>query len=1335
MKSIKSQNQHLIDGEQFLAMISNSARNWQAHGKQLGLDPSWIISEYVAWISAWLFLRWVEHEDAEREAIATFNGEDYLPLIPNWLKWESCKKIEPHNFGSFLESKVVPYLENLDNRSLAIHLKRIAKFLKPSWFGYSEPFEARRRSIMHDTLCEILTPLDFCIPEHVESASSFLDSILYSSIQKARSAEFYTPKAIVDLMVELADPQLGESIYDPCFGTGGLLVQSARKIREAAVTSTAGEWERMRCQSIFGVEWNPTAYTIAVTRIVLAGIPEPGLEIANSLMRPRGESSFDVVLACPPWGHIDNEIRESLRSSYNVAARDWSNVFVQHAMQSLKPGGRAVIALPESILFGIGPDRQLREWLLRDFKVDGIISLPEGSFAPYTGIKSSLAVFRREKPAESVYFYHTQKLAGTAVKVAAKEEKAFDIAKRFMNREIGPYSWVTSIEDLAKRNWELVAKKTGDEQLNKWLDKICTPITEVQKLELKEVAIVVTGIKYDRKRATEKKNNKDDIPLVRITDINEGLIGKPSLYMSRSDIRFSDQESIIEFHDLLISKTGTIGKVALVRPEDTINPKDTTNQLIASQSLVIIRPYVRILPEYLYALLRSTSYQQWMEGHARGAKIQHLSIEALKHLPLPVPDIHIQDRVVKELKQRQNTDVMAVLADIVLKKEDKKTVESGDEINVATLVANLPLTVTSTNSIERVKQAAGVYLLLLEILSDTDFLSHWYNYTEKAIKLLTSVDKYPKSSALYSILNNALISVEYFNEYICTMWPLDSQEEVSSLVEKINSFLINELQNAITEIKGTALIIASICDNLVTIGSDNEIEINLQNTGFLPLIDVDIEIEPQLGKLSIGYMAENSNQAASVIIPKQYKIGKFDFELNWKAKHIDGSDADGVIGLAVEIQSIRDVAHVSDLGASPYVTGSPIEAERPEMFFGRKKIIENIRRQLSTSHRANIILLEGNRRSGKTSILNHLSRPEVLPGWIPVYCSFQGGTGDTKRAGLPTHGIFKLLAKKIFEDVLEAGERTWFPDLPMPALTGLKFKVEFAKTANQLLCDENAFELFELYLQSVLRTIAPKKLLLMLDEFDKIQEGIDTGVTSPQIPENIRYLLHTYPETSAVLSYSKILRRLRNEYWSMLFGLGHRVTVGSLPEEDARLLVTKPAENKLLFADTARDKIVSLCAQQPFIIQQLCNRIFDIASETGQRTITESVVDQAAHYLAVENEHFRTLWDHHMGSAQAGPERRRLVLILCKSLENGPDSVTFDLLEKKLVGARIFAKNLPQLLKGDLDHLVDLDLLTRQENGSRYFLTLPLMASWIERNIDFEGQIRLAQKECEDIST
>ena len=249
----------------------------------------------------------------------------------------------------------------------------------------------------------------------------------------------------------------------------------------------------------------------------------------------------------------------------------------------------------------------------------------------------------------------------------------------------------------------------------------------------------------------------------------------------------------------------------------------------------------------------------------------------------------------------------------------------------------------------------------------------------------------------------------------------------------------------------------------------------------------------------------------------------------------------------------------------------------------------------------------------------------------------------------------------------------------------------------------------------------------MLDEFDKLQDWIDSGITSPQVPENIRYLIHTYPQLSVILTGSRRLRRLREQYWSALFGLGHPIPVKALPLEASQKLVTNPSEGQLVFVREARDRIVELCACQPFLIQGLCNRIFERQARIRERTVSESCVDEVSNYMVRDNEHFRTLWD------LAETERRRLVLSICDAMKNEPDPVTLPLLETKLEEFGVAVEG-EEGIADDLLFLRELELLELVENDlrSEYRLAVPLMASWIRCNVDIEDQKRRARREAQE---
>jgi len=119
-----------------------------------------------------------------------------------------------------------------------------------------------------------------------------------------------------------------------------------------------------------------------------------------------------------------------------------------------------------------------------------------------------------------------------------------------------------------------------------------------------------------------------------------------------------------------------------------------------------------------------------------------------------------------------------------------------------------------------------------------------------------------------------------------------------------------------------------------------------------------------------------------------------------------------------------------------------------------------------------------------------------------------------------------------------------------------------------------------------------------------------------------------YPRFSAILTSSQRLKRLREEYWSALFGLGTRFGVTSLTNEAARRLVKEPVKGRLTYSEEAVERAITLTAGQPYLLQCLCNRIFDMTVQLKTRSITLDFGDQAGRAMVEDNEHFASLWDY-----------------------------------------------------------------------------------------------------------
>jgi len=542
-----------------------------------------------------------------------------------------------------------------------------------------------------------------------------------------------------------------------------------------------------------------------------------------------------------------------------------------------------------------------------------------------------------------------------------------------------------------------------------------------------------------------------------------------------------------------------------------------------------------------------------------------------------------------------------------------------------------------------------------------------------------------------------------------------------------------ELTRVISDrLNNVMMVLTSIVDLVISCDSDAlqpggiaNVGVDLENRGVLPLHGFFVSTSPDWGSKKIGYLAEKTSKSITIsgITPKQ--SGKFSLHVNWTGRTLDGQHVEGTREIAFNIIESASVEgfDVPGLGGSPYVCGDPVQRERNDVFFGREELLEQIRRQVIQT--GNVVLLEGNRRAGKSSVLWHLEGPNAVPGWLGVYCSLQGAEGSKEGAGVPTVEVFREIAKGIAKSLHRLGGETPLPNgdvLP----SGKKFGIAMA--CREGIGKESAFSNFREYAEIVLKKLESHRLglLLMLDEFDKLQEGIDSGVTSPQVPENIRYLVQSYPHFSAILTGSRRLKRLREEYWSALFGIGTRFGVTSLPEEASRRLITEPVKNRLTYAREAVNQAIYLTAGQPYLMQCLCNRIFDMAARLKIRSVTLDLVSQAAGALVEDNEHFASLWDY------ARINRRRLILALCHKEASGPDPLQLGVIQQHLFGYGIDVDD--ETLIADLEFLRELELieLIGKVSGGRYTLAIPLMGIWIEKQQDFAVVLSKARLETED---
>jgi type I restriction enzyme M protein len=225
--------------------------------------------------------------------------------------------------------------------------------------------------------------------------------------RRNKAGEFYTPRSVVRMMVEILDPKEGESIYDPACGTGGMLLGAIEHV------ARNGGDPRTFFGKIYGQEKNLTTSSIARMNLVLHGIEDFQVAREDTLRNPAfsdastgGLLTFDCVIANPPfslkeWGRDIWEADPWGRAGYGLPPESYGDyAFVQHMIASMAASGasRMAVVLPQGALFRKAAEGKIRTALLKEDLIEAVIGLAPNLFYG-TQLAGCIVVLRRKKPA------------------------------------------------------------------------------------------------------------------------------------------------------------------------------------------------------------------------------------------------------------------------------------------------------------------------------------------------------------------------------------------------------------------------------------------------------------------------------------------------------------------------------------------------------------------------------------------------------------------------------------------------------------------------------------------------------------------------------------------------------------------------------------------------------------------------------------------------------------------------------------------------------------------------------------------------------------------------
>jgi len=432
--------------------------------KDAGVDGDAQRLGQMSWL---LFLKIFDGQEQQLE----FEQDNYRAPIPEkylWRNWAADDQgITGDALLAFINEDLFPTLKNL-TVSIA---KNPRGFVAKE--AFSDAFNYMKNGTLLRQMINKLNEIDFTDSKERHLFGDIYEQILKDLQSAGNAGEFYTPRAVTRFIVQMIDPKLGETIFDPACGTGGFLACAFDHVEQNYVT-TAEDQQTLQGQ-IRGVEKKQLPHLLCTTNMLLHGIEVPvQIKHGNTLNKPLSSwaSDIDVIVTNPPFGGTEEDGIEK-NFPAEMQTRETADLFLQLIVEVLKDKGRAAVVLPDGTLFGEGVKTKIKKMLVDECNLHTIVRLPNSVFAPYTSIKTNILFFEKGQPTKDIWYYEVALPAGVKAFNKTKPMKLEDFndcaawwgegntqqekLARY-NRQANEQAWQVSIEEIVARNYNLDIK-------------------------------------------------------------------------------------------------------------------------------------------------------------------------------------------------------------------------------------------------------------------------------------------------------------------------------------------------------------------------------------------------------------------------------------------------------------------------------------------------------------------------------------------------------------------------------------------------------------------------------------------------------------------------------------------------------------------------------------------------------------------------------------------------------------------------------------------------------------------------------------------------------------
>jgi type I restriction enzyme M protein len=433
--------------------------------------------QYVPELTWILFLRILDETEDREAPEAEAVGARYTYSLEKPYRWKDWAAPAPKDapkgwtnrrkqledagtkaFLSFVNTKLIPHLKSLRDKPRASSRQKVISEIMS---GVEKARMDTERNLLDvlDKVHEITN--EGISDQHVFTLSQVYEGLLLKMGEKGSDAgQFFTPREVIRAMVRAIDPKIGETVYDPCCGTGGFLAQACEHMKPKlavmapgkAARISADQVEFLKHKSFWGREKENLIYPIGLANLILHGIDRPNIWHGNALTGDEvygglfedAPTAFDVILTNPPFGGKENA---SAQTSFDYRTSATQVLFIQHVLRSMRNGSRCGMVIDEGVLFRTNEDAfvKTKRKLTDECELWCIVSLPGGVFtAAGAGVKTNLLFFTKGKPTEKIWYYDLSNVkVGKKTPLTLKHFE--DFAVKLATREDSNRSWTVDL--------------------------------------------------------------------------------------------------------------------------------------------------------------------------------------------------------------------------------------------------------------------------------------------------------------------------------------------------------------------------------------------------------------------------------------------------------------------------------------------------------------------------------------------------------------------------------------------------------------------------------------------------------------------------------------------------------------------------------------------------------------------------------------------------------------------------------------------------------------------------------------------------------------------------